>query len=448
MQKSDGSFVDSGRASLSKLVNGNGGIASLVKGPDGSFYVVTESQSQGGGASLSMTKLTFSDKYGTNSDDVMIGSSIADQLYGKLGNDTLMGEKGNDTLYGELGFNTLTGGAGSDTFVIEYGIDRITDLGNGLDVIQVIAGTVNATLVKAWKATTGSYSNGEVNIFANGFSIDLSSVTSGSEGFHVSNVGNSKKVNLIGSLFADTLIGGSNADTLNGKGGGDILTGGSGADTFILDAGDDVITDLGSGKDILIVSSGLSVELDIYESWIASSKTINNGTTLLRSHGFNVNLSAIKSGNGFEITNTSAQASFIGSQKNDILNGGTGTDTLNGHLGNDTLVGNSGADIFVFNTKLNARTNVDIIEGFEQGTDIIHLDDAVFRKLKNINLSADNIYVVGAARDLNGKNDFLVYNNSTGALLYDADGSGKGAAIQFATLIGVNTISVDDFAII
>jgi Ca2+-binding RTX toxin-like protein len=378
----------------------------------------------------------------------MIGSSIADQLYGKLGNDTLMGEKGNDTLYGGLGFNTLTGGAGSDTFVIEYGIDSITDLGNGPDVIQVIAGTVNATLVKAWKATTGSYSNAEVNIFANGFSIDLSSVISGSEGFYVSNLGNSKKVKLIGSLFADTLIGGSNADTLNGNGGGDILTGGSGADTFILNAGDDVITDLGFGKDILIVSSGLSVELDIYESWIATSKTINNGTTLLSSHGFNVNLSAIKSGNGFEIANTSAQAIFVGSQKNDTLNGGAGTDTLNGHLGNDILVGNSGADIFVFNTKLNATKNVDIIQDFEQGTDLIHLDDAIFKKLKGITLSSDNIYIEGAARDLNGKNDFLVYNNFTGALSYDADGSGKGAAIQFATLIGIPELSSSDFLIV
>ena len=134
-----------------------------------------------------------------------------------------------------------------------------------------------------------------------------------------------------------------------------------------------------------------------------------------------------------------------------MLNGGTVIDTLNGHLGNDTLVGNSGADIFVFNTKLNATINVDIIQGFEQGTDIIHLDDAIFSKLKNTNLSADNIYVVNDLRDANGKNDFLVYNASTGALSYDVDGiDSSKAPIQFATLLlGVGQdLSSSDFLII
>lgn len=363
--------------------------------------------------------------------------------------DILKGNSSNNVFEGRAGNDTLTGGAGSDTFVIEYGNDTVTDLGNGSDVIQVIAGTVNATLVKAWKATSASYNNDEVNITANGFSVNLSSITSGSEGFYISNSGNSKSIKLTGSLFSDTLIGGSGADTINGKGGDDSLTGGAGGDTFILDAGDDVITDFGFGQDVLIISSGLSVDLDLYQNWIATSKTINNGTTHLSSHGFDVNLSAVKSGNGFEITNTSAQATFVGSQKNDTLNGGTGSDTLNGHLGNDTLSGGSGNDVFVFNTKLNATTNVDIIDGFEQGTDKIHLDDAIFKKLKGIILSSDNIYVEGETRDINGKNDYLVYNES-GTLAYDADGSGTKAPVQFAIVaLGVGEhLSASDFFII
>jgi Ca2+-binding RTX toxin-like protein len=255
---------------------------------------------------------------------------------------------------------------------------------------------------------------------------------------------------LIGSSGADELRGYAGNDELRGYAGDDVLLGGTGSDKFIIDSGVDSISDLGDGADIMTVSLGASAEAIVVNSWIATSKTINNGSASLNSHGFNLNLSAIKSGNGFDLTNTSAQASFIGSQKNDVLNGGTGIDTLNGHLGNDTLVGNSGADIFVFNTKLNATNNVDIIEGFEQGTDIIHLDDAIFSKLKNINLSADNIYVVNDVRDANGKNDFLVYNASTGALSYDADGIGSKAPIQFATLLlgAGQDLSISDFLII
>jgi Ca2+-binding RTX toxin-like protein len=387
---------------------------------------------------------------GGDGNDSIWGGDGDDSLYGNAGSDYIYGEKGNDTLNGGLGNNILVGGAGVDTFVIDGGVVTVSDLGNGADAVQLNTGTLSATLAKAWTASNLSYNNGTVSITTNGLAVNLSNIYLGTNGFTISNNGNNKSVSLIGSYLADTIIGGSGADTLNGKSGNDILTGGAGADTFVIDSGNDSITDFGYGQDNLSVTSGNTIELDIYQSWIAASKTINNGNASLNSHGFNLNLSAVKSGNGFDLTNTSAQASFIGSQKNDILNGGTGTDTLNGHLGNDTLIGNSGADIFVFNTKLNATTNVDIIEGFEQGTDIIHLDDAIFSKLKNINLSADNIYVVNDVRDVNGKNDFLVYNASTGALSYDADGIGSKAPIQFATLLlgAGQDLSSSDFLII
>jgi hypothetical protein len=77
---------------------------------------------------------------GLEGDDVLIGLRASDILSGGFGNDILSGGKGSDNLSGGVGNDNLVGGAGNDVFVLGrgWGVDTISDFGNGQDTIQLI----------------------------------------------------------------------------------------------------------------------------------------------------------------------------------------------------------------------------------------------------------------------------------------------------------------------
>lgn len=105
--------------------------------------------------------------------------------------------------------------------------------------------------------------------------------------------------------------------------------------------------------------------------------------------------------------------SLVGGLGNDLLNGGSGNDKLTGGSGNDTLTGGTGADTFIFNS---------LSEGLDTITDFAWWDG------DTIQVSA-----IGFGIGLSDYSKFS-YNNSTGALLFDSDGFGGAAAVQFASL--------------
>ena len=78
---------------------------------------------------------------GGNGNDLLVGGTGNDTINGGNGDDNLDGGTGNDTLIGGSGNDLLTGGKGADTFVLSNssGFDRITDFGNGNDVIDLSA---------------------------------------------------------------------------------------------------------------------------------------------------------------------------------------------------------------------------------------------------------------------------------------------------------------------
>ena len=145
-----------------------------------------------------------------------------------------------------------------------------------------------------------------------------------------------------------------------------------------------------------------------------------------------------------------------GESGNDILNGGAGNDTLlggygndllNGGTGSDVLTGGAGKDTFIFNTQLGS-SNIDKITDFVATEDIIRLENDIFTKLQKTGVLNSAYFAANAAGTALDGNDYIVYNTTTGALSYDADGSGAGAAVQFATLTNGATISNTNFVVI
>jgi Ca2+-binding RTX toxin-like protein len=114
--------------------------------------------------------------------------------------------------------------------------------------------------------------------------------------------------------------------------------------------------------------------------------------------------------------------------------------------GFDTLYGGSGNDAFVFNAALGAATNIDTIRDFVAVIDTIYLENSVFTALTATGALAAGAFWKGSAA--HDSNDRIIYNPSTGALFYDADGKGGAAAIQFATLSTKPPISARDFVVI
>jgi serralysin len=76
---------------------------------------------------------------------------------------------------------------------------------------------------------------------------------------------------------------------------------------------------------------------------------------------------------------------------------------------------------------------------------MILLDDAVFTGLSLGALDAGAFRTGTAAADAD---DRIIYNSTTGALLFDADGVGGVAAVQFATLTGAPALTAADFVVI
>lgn len=171
-------------------------------------------------------------------------------------------------------------------------------------------------------------------------------------------------------------------------------------------------------------------------------------------------------GEGFVFKGDSASDRIVGTKHSDHLNGGGGDDNLNGGAGhdllnggagNDVLRGGTGVDTFVFSADLD-KAGIDRITDFNGKIgEKIMLNAYVFEAVEvspklSVDEKARDRGGLDASNFMVGKNaqdadDRIVYDQDTGALYYDADGNGAGAAVQFAQFKAGTALKADYFLV-
>jgi VCBS repeat-containing protein len=150
----------------------------------------------------------------------------------------------------------------------------------------------------------------------------------------------------------------------------------------------------------------------------------------------------------------SNDAQIVGTNQNDLFLYGekdadkifalAGNDVVFPRGGNDTILLGAGHDTVVFDTKLGVG-NKDTILDFSHVDDTIKLSHKIFTKLAVGPLKPANFHLGPHATH---PTDYIVYNQPTGALIYDVNGSAAGGEVQFATLSNHPIINNTDFVVI
>lgn len=439
---------------------------------------------------------------GSDFADLLQGSNVANVLDGGDGADTLNGFKGADTLNGGDGKDILKGGGGADILNGGTGVDTADyDNSNGGVIVSLLADT----------AFNGDAEGDELNSIANLTGSDFADTLSGNDSTNVLKSGNGPDTlkgyggadTLIGGNSYDLLYGGAGADTLNGGadvdtadyrgstagvivslqtgqaqnghaegdtlnsienltgskfwdwlkgnnsvntlkgndgndslgglGGADYLYGGDGADQLHGDTGADM-TFGGDGDDWHYVDNAA----DAIVEWAGGgSDHVRSGVDYTLHAGTEVEfLQAYPGTDAIDLT---------GNGFDNEIRGNDGTNTLNGREGNDTLTGLGDADSFVFDTTLDGATNFDKIVGFTPNNDVIVLKNDIFAGIAVGVVGAGRFHIGGDATEANHR---IVYNQETGVLFYDADGTGASDKIAFAYTEDSTAIDNEDLLVI
>jgi len=445
-------------------LNGNGGNDIMQGGAGDDRYIVDSAGDQAvetsaaDGVDLVTSSVSFT--LGANVENLSLTGAAAINATGNTLANSLTGNAAANTLNGLGGADIMRGGDGNDGYVVDNAGDQVIEssAAGGTDTVQSSvtftlganvenltltgAGAINAAGNTLANILTG---NGAANILNGLAGADTMSGANGNDTYIVdiagdqaietsavggtdlvqssvaftlgANVENltltgAAAINGTGNTLANTINGNSGNNVLDGKAGADSMRGGDGDDNYIVDnVGDQAIeSSAAGGSDRVQSSVSFTLGSNVEDLKIIGAGAVN--------------------GTGNALANT--------------LVGNAAANQLNGLTGNDTLQGGGGADDFLFTTAL-GTTNIDRILDMQVGVDDILLENAVFAALAPGALPASAFRTGTAAADAD---DRIIYDPATGALFYDADGTGGGAAIRFATLQTGLALTAGDFEVI
>lgn len=132
-----------------------------------------------------------------------------------------------------------------------------------------------------------------------------------------------------------------------------------------------------------------------------------------------------------------------GGDGGDTLIGGGGKDKLDGGAGFNFLSGGGGKDTYMF--KDAPLSGMSTITSFKQG-ETIALDRHDFTGLGGKGALKASYFHEGA--DAVDADDRILYDSSTGAIYYDADGNGSTAKVQFAQIDAGFALTNDHFLLV
>lgn len=336
-------------------------------------------------------------------------AGASETVYGSEGVDFGVMNGGNDTYYGADGNDVLVGGSGADALYGEDGDDIFEIGGFGTGV----------------SGTTSAADDGQQEWIATGAEHDL-------------------------------IVGGDGVDTLR-------ITTGIGADTK---ANGTIVLNDANFQSMEVVQVGstvdqLNVENDALQMlndhyYFQANGNVDDLSNSLGNNGGTINNVVVDASgvtaNGLRFEGNADDNTFIGTTQDDVFVSNSGDDALTGGAGADTFVFGKVHEQVVTGDEDEVQTyvdtafelsGIDFITDFMSGLDKIALNTDMFSSLTVGGFSAGNL-VVGSGATAGDADDFLLFDTSTFALSYDADGSGAGAAFQFATLDGVTSFSATD----
>lgn len=365
---------------------------------------------------------------GSNYDDILSGDAGANVLDGLRGNDTVSYASAEKAVVIDLDAQTAITGGIIDTV---RNFEKI--LGSAFD--DVMTGTLEDNVFDGGADGSDTVTYANVELDAGGVDVNLSlggaqnTLASGSDTFiGIENLtGSANDDKLTGSALANALDGGDGADSLYGLAGDDKLTGGE---------GDDLING-GGGSDWALFTGAKDATVDLT---IVDAQNTGYGMDKL------VMIRNVLTGWGADkITGDGLNNALSAGEGADTIDGGLGNDKISGGAGMDTLTGGLGNDFFVFDSAI-AADNVDRITDFSSADDRFDLDHLIFDVLPLGTLKAADFQANATGTALDGS-DRILYNTTSGAVLYDADGTGAGGAVQIASIGGGLTLTNADFFI-